>query len=176
MWFHDGSGPIRDVDTAPARKNPFTPRAPSGWELPGPGTTLTCVQRVLLATDSDELFAEIDSAIGSNDVAVVRVRAGVDVRPAIQEVQPDIVLLDLQIGSMGAYAVTYDLRNEEGAGRIDPQNIVLLLDRDVDTFLAERSGADGWLVKPLTPRRIQRGVDTVLRGEVFEEGSALFEV
>lgn len=134
------------------------------------------MQRVLVATDSDDLLADVDSAIGANDVQIVRVRSGREVRKAVIANRPDIVILDLQIGSMGAYAVAYDLRNEEGAGRIDPQNILLLLDRDVDTFLAEQSGADGWLVKPLDARRIQRAVSTVLGGGTVEEGAALFEV
>lgn len=132
------------------------------------------VQRVLLATDSDDLFTQIDSALGASDVEIRRVHTGQEVRSAVQAFQPDIVLLDLQIGAMGAYAVTYDLRNEEGAGRLDPQNILLLLDRDVDTFLAEKCGADGWLVKPLDARRISRAVASILGGGSFEEGAAVF--
>lgn len=132
------------------------------------------MQRVLLATDSDDLLTEVDSALGANDVSIIRVRSGHEVRAAVKEYQPDIVLLDLQIGAMGAYAVTYDLRNEEGADRLDPQNILLLLDRDVDTFLAEKSGADGWLVKPLDPRRISRAVAAIVGGGTFEEGAAVF--
>ena len=104
---------------------------------------------MLLATDSDEVFIEIDAALGSADTQVHRIRAGREVRAAVIELDPDLVILDLQIGSMGGIAACLDLRLEEGAGRLDPQSVLLLLDRDADVFMARRSGADGWLVKPL---------------------------
>lgn len=134
------------------------------------------VRNVLLATDSDELFAAVDAAIGSSTTTVSRVRSGRDVRPAVLEIEPDVVMVDLQIGSMGGIAVALDLRNEEGAERLPPQNVLLLLDRTDDVFLARRSGADGWLIKPLGARRLERAVDAVMRGESFTEGPTPVEV
>ena len=46
----------------------------------------------------------------------------------------------------------------------------MLLDRIADVFLARRSGADGWLVKPLDPLRLRRAVRAVLRGDTYHEG------
>jgi DNA-binding response OmpR family regulator len=127
------------------------------------------VPTVLVATDADEVFNEIDAALGGPDRAVLRVRAGKDVRPAVIEHDPDLVVIDLQIGSMGGMATCMDLRLEEGAGRIEPQTILMLLDRDADVFLAERSDADGWLIKPMDAGRIHRAAATVLAGESFTE-------
>jgi DNA-binding response OmpR family regulator len=48
----------------------------------------------------------------------------------------------------------------------------MLLDRIADVHLAKRSGADGWLVKPLDPLRLRRAVRAVLRGDTYREGLA----
>lgn len=133
------------------------------------------VQNVLLATDSDAVFAEVDAALGSSETQVLRVRTGREVRAAVIELNPDVVILDLQIGSMGGVAACLDLRHEEGADRLDPQAILLLLDRDADVFVARRSGADAWLVKPLGARRLAAAVAAVRAGESFTEGPELVE-
>jgi DNA-binding response OmpR family regulator len=62
-----------------------------------------------------------------------------------------------------------DLRLEESGDRLDPQSILLLLDRDADVFIAERSGADGWLIKPVDAGRLRRAAEALARGERFDE-------
>ena len=46
----------------------------------------------------------------------------------------------------------------------------MLLDRFADVHLSRRSGADGWLVKPLDPLRIRRAVRAVTSGGTYREG------
>ena len=67
----------------------------------------------------------------------------------VAESTPDLVVLDLQIGNMGGIAACLHLRHEAGAGRLPDVPVLMLLDRQADVFLAKRSGADGWVVKPL---------------------------
>jgi DNA-binding NarL/FixJ family response regulator len=47
----------------------------------------------------------------------------------------------------------------------------MLLDRRPDVFLARRSGAEGWLVKPLDPIRLRRAVASLLDGGTYEDES-----
>ena len=47
----------------------------------------------------------------------------------------------------------------------------MLLDRRPDVFLARRSGAEGFLVKPLDPVRVRTAVRALLRGEEYEDDS-----
>jgi DNA-binding response OmpR family regulator len=47
----------------------------------------------------------------------------------------------------------------------------MLLDRRPDVFLARRSGAEGFLVKPLDPQRVRAAVRALLRGEEYEDDS-----
>ncbi len=114
-----------------------------------------------MATDADEVFDEVDAALASATVEVRRVRDGRAVRDSVAELDPTVLVVDLQIGSMGGVAVCLDLRNEEGAGRLPEQRIVLLVDREADRFLAERSGTDLWLAKPVDADRLVRAVETL---------------
>ncbi len=58
----------------------------------------------------------------------------------------DVVIIDMQVQSMGGMAVIRDIKAAfEGGPR---PRTVLLLDRSADQFLAKRAGADSWLLKP----------------------------
>ena len=91
---------------------------------------------VLLATDADWIHEDVDAAIAGDDIEVLRVREGIEVRPAVQTGEFDLVVLDQQIGSMGAMAACMDLRLDESVGLLDHVPVLILLDRDVDAFLA----------------------------------------
>ena len=47
----------------------------------------------------------------------------------------------------------------------------MLLDRRPDVFLARRSEADGWLLKPLDAIRTRKAVTALLAGERYEDGT-----
>lgn len=128
--------------------------------------------RVLLATDADWIHEEVDAALAGDDIEVLRVRQGVDVRPAVVDLAPDLVILDLQIGNMGGMAACMDLHLDESVGKLDPVPVLMLLDRDVDAFLASRAEADGWLVKPLDAFRLRRAATALMSGEDYREGMA----
>ncbi len=100
---------------------------------------------------------------------VQRVRSGREVIPAVKEREPDLVILDLQIGNMGGMATCLSLRSEEGAGRLHRRPIMMLLDRSADVFLAKRSDADGWLVKPLDAIRLRRAAECLLDGGEYHD-------
>lgn len=124
---------------------------------------------MLVATDSDAVFDEVDAALGNDEVRLGRISAGDHVRAAVMSEDPDLVILDLQIGSMGGVAACLDLRLEESGERIPPQRILLLLDREADVFLARHSGADGWVLKPLDSRRLRRAAAALLDGGTWME-------
>ena len=128
---------------------------------------------VLIATDADAVHAEVDAALADEATTVVRVRAGKDVAAAISASTPDLVVLDLQIGNMGGIATCLHLRHEAGAGRLPAVPVLVLLDRQADVFLAKRSGADGWIVKPLDAFGIRAAATAILDGQraVAVEGS-----
>jgi DNA-binding response OmpR family regulator len=127
------------------------------------------VERVLVATDADAVFDEVDAALGEDGVTFTRVRGGRQVLKAVLDTDPDLVVLDLQIGSMGGVAACLDLRLEESGDRLATQNILLLLDREADLFIARHSGADGWLMKPLDAGRLRRATTAIMAGGLYTE-------
>jgi len=128
------------------------------------------VPDVLVATDADWVFEAVDAALGDGDTTIHRLTTGTEVRDFVRDEAPDLVVLDLQIGNMGGIAACLDLRLEAGAGRMDEPVVMILLDRSADVFLARRSGADGWLIKPLDALRIRRAARTLLDGQTYREG------
>ena len=81
------------------------------------------------------------------------------------------MILDLQIGNMGAMAACMDLRLEESARPLDHVPVLLLLDRRADVFLARRAEAEGWMLKPLDPIRLRKAIRALLAGGTFEDPS-----
>ena len=127
---------------------------------------------MLLATDADWIHEEVDAALAGDDIEVLRVREGVDVLPTVHELAPDLVVLDLQIGNMGGMAACMDLRLDESVGRLPHIPVLILLDRDVDAFLANRAEADGWIVKPIDSFRLRKAATALLAGGTYQEGMA----
>jgi DNA-binding response OmpR family regulator len=126
---------------------------------------------VLVATDADWIANDIRSVLGGPETTVTSVSSGPAVRTAVATNPPDLVILDLQIGQMGGMAISLDLRLEEGAGRLPHVPVIMLLDRRADVFLAKRSKAEGWLLKPLDPIRLRRAVKAVLDGGTYHDSS-----
>ena len=126
---------------------------------------------VLIATDADWVLDEVRAALESPTVTVSRVRRGYDVVTAVLQRTPDLAVLDLQIGNMGGMATCLGLRLEEGAGRLPHVPVLMLLDRQADIFLARRSQADGWLVKPLDAIRLRKAAGALLAGGAYTEGA-----
>lgn len=129
------------------------------------------VTDVLVASDADWVHDEVRQVLHGPDLTIRNVRSGPDAVAAVKERAPDLAVLDMQIGHMGAMAISLDLRLEEGMGRLPHVPILMLLDRRPDVFLAHRSGAEGFVVKPLDPIRLRKAVTALLAGGTYEDAT-----
>lgn len=123
-----------------------------------------------MATDVEWIFDEVSAAIAGNGTVVSRVKSGADVIPAMIELQPDLVMLDMQTGTKGGVATCIDIRADQGEERLGAGRILLLLDRDADRWLARTAGADGWMIKPIDAMRLRRATTAMMNGESWFEG------
>ena len=110
--------------------------------------------------------------LSAPDTTVDEVTSGMAVVPPPCERPPDLVIVDLQMGNMGGMATCLELRLEESGGRLGHVPVLMLLDRRADVFLARRSDAEGWLVKPLDPIRLRKAVTALLAGGTYHDYGA----
>lgn len=133
--------------------------------------TLRYVAHVLLASDLLSLRRELRDMLEGPELTIEEASSGFEVLARVREGGVDLVIVDLQIGTMGGMAICLELRNEESYGAAEPVSVLMLLDRRPDVFLARRSGAEGFVVKPLDPQRMRGAVRALLRGETYEDES-----
>jgi DNA-binding response OmpR family regulator len=129
------------------------------------------VPEILIATDAAHVYDEIRSVVHTSETTVRWVREGEAVREEMNARPADLVIVDMQIGTMGGIAICLDLRLESDAGRLEPRPVLLVLDRRPDVFLARRTGAEGWIIKPLDPIRLRKAVAALLAGDTWHDAS-----
>jgi len=126
---------------------------------------------ILVAAEAKWVRDQVRSAFVGPGQEVVEVTRGQDVRAQVYELEPDLVVLDLQIGNMGGVAVALDLRLEESGGRLPHARILLLLDRRDDAFIARRADVDLTLVKPVDAGVLRRAAAPLLAAAAAERGT-----
>lgn len=127
--------------------------------------------RVVIAADNRTVLNDLRAVLDDGETEIVEVEHGEDVRGAVGADDTDLVIADFQVGNMGAIAICLDLRLEESGGRLDYVPVLLLCDRRADVFLAKRSAADGYLVKPLDPIRLRKAIYALLEGGTYYDES-----
>ncbi len=126
---------------------------------------------ILVVSDAPSVLNDVRSALEDEETTIREVRSGDLVRTECEADPPDIVVTDMQVGSMGGIAICMDLRLEESGDRVPHIPVLILMDRRADVFLAKRSDAEGWLVKPFDSLRLRRAVRAILDGETYFDDS-----
>ncbi len=103
---------------------------------------------ILVIADEAWVTTDVEAALGESRYRITDASNPRDVVKACIDALADVVIADLQVGTMGGMAVVREIRAAVAAGDLPPTPTVLLLDRAADAFTAGRSGADGWLRKP----------------------------
>ncbi len=117
---------------------------------------------VLLVTEADWVQEAVNDALADSGVSVSTISDGRAVLKRVASDNPDLVVVDFQVGSMGGMAICKDLRLESGANRLARVPVLLLLDRAADKWMAKHSEADSWVNKPLDALSIRRAVEQLL--------------
>jgi len=120
--------------------------------------------RVLIVDDDALVRSALSMLLGASpDIAVVgEATDGREVMPAVAELQPDVVLMDIRMPVMDGLAATELLRAQDGP----PEVLVLTtFEADDSVLRALRAGASGFLLKDTPPADLIRAVRTVAAGE-----------
>lgn len=112
------------------------------------------MKRVLLVADDRWVVNDVLAAVDA-DTSVDVLDDPTSVVERASSALYDLIIVDMQVGSMGAMAVTRRVKDAIAVGELAPVPVVNLLDRRADAFLARRAGADAWLVKPFTAQQLR---------------------
>lgn len=117
---------------------------------------------VLLVADAEWVRNDIEAAI-TDPTSSVTVLDDPTAAGAVAGHAPfDLIVVDMQVRSMGGMAIVRLLRDAMATHDIEPAPILLLLDRAADAFLAKRAGASAHLIKPISAQAFRRIVDSLI--------------
>lgn len=110
----------------------------------------------LVIADANWVVDEVTSALSFGDWEIKALAEPRLAAATVKESRPDVVIIDLQVHSMGGMAIVRAIR--EVFQDSPPPRMVLLLDRSADTFIARRARADAAVVKPFTAGELRSAV------------------
>ena len=119
----------------------------------------TMRQRILVVDDDPSLAEMLTIVLRGEGFDTAVVGEGTKALPALRELKPDLVLLDLMLPGMNGIDVCKAIRAESGVP------IVMLTAKTdtVDVVLGLESGADDYVVKPFKPKELVARLRTRLR-------------
>ena len=115
--------------------------------------------RILVVDDDASLAEMLTIALRNEGFDPFVVGDGSQALPAVRELRPDLVLLDLMLPGMNGIDVCRAVRAESGVP------IVMLTAKSdtVDVVLGLESGADDYMVKPFKPKELVARIRARLR-------------
>ena len=116
--------------------------------------------RVLLADDHASIRRGIRRILekNSNICVVGEASTGMDALRLVQELKPDVLLLDIEMPGVKGIHVVRELRAKDV-----PVSIIILSACDDDYFIKEilKAGVDGYLHKSESPSKIREAISRV---------------
>lgn len=125
--------------------------------------------RVLVVDDDPALAEMLTIVLRGEGFDTAVVGDGTRALPAVRELRPDVVLLDLMLPGMNGIDVCRAIRAESGVP------IVMLTAKSdtVDVVLGLESGADDYVVKPFKPKELVARIRARLRRNDNEPAETL---
>ncbi len=112
--------------------------------------------RILVVADEPWVRNEVHAALSTPDTELIDHDDPSTAAAAAVDNAVDVVVVDLQIGSMGGMAVTRSILE-----KAEHFPVVMLLDRAADAFIAHRAGAGAWVTKPVEAHELRDAVRSV---------------
>ncbi len=115
--------------------------------------------RVLVVDDDAEIRSLVCEYLAQNGYRVSEARDGAEMRKAIQNEHPDIVVLDLMLPGEDGLSLCRDLRAKSNL----PVIMLTARREDIDRIIGIEMGADDYLGKPFNPRELRARIKSILR-------------
>ena len=115
--------------------------------------------RVLVVDDDSESRALVRVALERESFSVLEAADGAEALEIVAADCPDLVVLDVNLPSMGGFDVLSQIRQLHAV----PVIMVTGRDGETDRVLGLELGADDYVVKPFSPRELASRVRAILR-------------
>jgi DNA-binding NarL/FixJ family response regulator len=122
--------------------------------------------RVLLADDHDILRQGLKLLLGLQaDIAVVgEARTGVEAMHLVEELQPDVVVMDISMAEMDGLQACRRIRRQHP----ETQVLMLTMHESEEYFLQSlRAGAAGYIVKKAAPAELHAAIRAAAEGGAY---------
>lgn len=119
---------------------------------------------ILLVEDNEANVLATSEYLGTSGYSITVARNGVDALAVVDALHPDLILMDIQMPEMdGLEAIRRIRSNPETQGTVIVALTALAMPGDRERCLA--AGADAYVSKPVSLRKLVQTIDALLRGQ-----------
>jgi two-component system, OmpR family, response regulator len=126
-------------------------------------TTTSRQPRVLVVDDEEHITELLAMGLTYNGFEVEQVATGRAALAAVENLRPDLIVLDVMLPDLDGFEVARRLRQVEGAGTRVPVIFLTARDATRDKIEGLRLGSDDYVTKPFSIEELIERVKAVLR-------------
>lgn len=119
--------------------------------------------KVLIVDDSMTQRQLMSSVLEQFGLTVLVATDGVEAWEQIQQVQPDIVVLDIIMPRMNGYEVCRKIKTDPSIHNL-PVVLCSSKTEEFDRYWGMKQGADAYLAKPFQPKELLSTIQKLLQG------------
>jgi twitching motility two-component system response regulator PilH len=119
--------------------------------------------KVLIVDDSMTQRQLMSSVLEQIGLTVLIATDGVEAWEQIQQVQPDIVVLDIIMPRMNGYEVCRKIKTDPAMHNL-PVVLCSSKTEEFDRYWGMKQGADAYLAKPFQPKELLSTIQKLLQG------------
>jgi len=117
--------------------------------------------RILVVDDEIYIVHILDFSLGMEGYEVVTALDGEEALRKVQEAKPDLIVLDIMMPKMDGYETCKALKSDAATKDI-PVILLSAKGRNVDMQTGYDVGADDYITKPFSPRKLVDRINAML--------------
>jgi two-component system OmpR family response regulator len=114
---------------------------------------------ILLVEDEKKLRNMVSTHLQQEGFIVAPAADGLEALRILQEIKPDLMVLDLMLPKLSGWEVLKKIRQKDNT----PVIVLTARAEEVDKLLGLELGADDYMTKPFSPRELSARIKAVLR-------------
>jgi len=117
---------------------------------------------IMVADDNPDIVDILRNMLEENGFNVTCAYSGKDLFAGLEELKPDLILLDIMMPQMDGLEV---LRRLKGAPKTSSIPIIMITVKDEDKLAAHKLGADDYIPKPFDIDKLVTAINHLLSGD-----------